>query len=422
MKSAILIPDNFVAMYRESSSNNIKKAYISFINEKNKVNKESKLGRYSETKETLKNEPVSGFSLFREETTYVNEYTEGRTYVSLFDPRGFIVKITVDNYIKICLSTDVNKGEIKGSFVYAFIHGYPKLINTDSEEYKKSLNRQDKMLPVNADSIVAGQRYCLKRDAKKIENPDKYIYLGKYDYHEILNHIDHVFASKKYYMTDNYKGKKHIFMLDSINKDNEYVFEAFMPSSLLTSDNSDYIDENLDHYINKYLMTNNHNGLKIKYLNENIETKKVNKRIEENAFIGFIDEKVYVIYGKVYISYKNGSYNDEDFINISCSIFNKKDFDDTFLISKILNRYVNPQKNEKYCTLYKQYEKEHNIFESCMNHKFFIDLMKLQELQYRYEELKYCFYEENKYHITDSRLHKLYQLLTDNNFKPFIYE
>lgn len=424
MKSAILIPDKIVVGYSKSSSNDVKKAYISFINDKNKVNKESKFEQYVESKESINNDPISGFSVYREEKTYVNDYTEGRSYISLFDPRGFIVKISVSNYIEICLSTDINKGEINGSFKYAFIKGYPILINIESSEYKESLNRQDEMLPVNADSVVIGQRYCLKRDAKKNKNPDKYIYLGKHNYHEILEYVNNVLAHSSHYITDNDKGEKHIFMLDGKDRYGKTVFKSFMPNSLLTIDNSDYIDENVDNYIDQYLATREHNGLKIKYTNKNIETKIENNKIQQNDFVGFINDKVYFVFSK-------SDYSGKDIVKFTISVFNKKDFDDRILISKVLNNYIDPKTYNNYNQLYQRYAEENKIFESCVDDSFFVHLMKIQhklkswnnKKDDQYKKLKDYFYTEKSFYINkNDNIEKMYQLLKENNFKTFIYE
>lgn len=418
MEKAIIIPDKIIAGYRESYNNNMKKAYISFINEKNKVNKESNFERYIDSKESLNNEPISGFTLNKHEETYINEYTEGRTYVSLFDPRGFIVKISVGNYINICLSTDINKGEIKGKFIYAFINGYPILLNVESKEYKDSLNRQQEMIPVNADTIVVGQRYCLKRDAKKNKNPDQYIYLGKHNYHEILNYVNHVLAHGRNYITDNNKGKKHIFMLDGKDRHGNAVFKSFMPNSLLTVDNSDYIDENIDDYINQYLNTREYSGLKIKYLDEDIETKIENNKVQNIDFVGFVGNKVYFIFTK-------SKYDEKNTVKLSISVFDKKDFNDNFLISSVLNNYIKKNSYNEYEELYKRYIDKNEKFESFVNDEFFIKLMELQHNStlFNKEEFKSYFYEKTYYNIDKNKsLKNIYQLLKEYNFKPFVYD
>lgn len=97
-------------------------AYIIYYDEKNKIRKETSFNSWINKDiavQEMKNEPTIGFVLNKNVKRY-NSFANNGGKFRIYDPRGFEIEITAENFIAITQTTNINAQELSGEFVYGW--------------------------------------------------------------------------------------------------------------------------------------------------------------------------------------------------------------------------------------------------------------------------------------------------------------
>lgn len=158
-----------------------KLAYVVYIDEKGVLRKEKSFESWRDQKidaEQYTNEPMSGFVLNKKAGGYDTGWNHRKTYVRIYDPRGFEFEISVENLLYILDNTSsiIGKG-LEGEFVYAWDGKDLVLLPVNAPEYEglKQLNEtRFEQNYVKAKDLKVGATYLTK-------NNSKIVFLGKFD-------------------------------------------------------------------------------------------------------------------------------------------------------------------------------------------------------------------------------------------------
>lgn len=158
-----------------------KLAYIIYFDEKGKLRKETSWQGWRDKKipnEIFDNEPTEGFVLNKEAGGISRSHWDSRkTYIRVYDPRGFEFEISVPNLLWILQNGDCIKGKgLDGEFVYGWDGTELVLVPIDSPDYKE-IAEKNKVIHENtfvkAKDLVIGATYENLRG-------ERYVYMGKY--------------------------------------------------------------------------------------------------------------------------------------------------------------------------------------------------------------------------------------------------
>lgn len=182
MKSNIFIPKTIkVGFQNRSDTYTQKLAYVIYIDEKGKVQKEASWNRWRDKKIDpidYSNEPTSGFVLNKKVGGYSSGWNHRQTYTRIYDPRGFEFEITVSNLLYILENTNSIKGKgLEGEFVYGWDGSDLILIPTGSPDYIE-ITEYNKVVHeknyVKSKDLVIGGKY-------KSKDNSEWIYMGRFD-------------------------------------------------------------------------------------------------------------------------------------------------------------------------------------------------------------------------------------------------
>lgn len=185
MKTNIFIPKKIkVGFQNRTDTYTQKLAYVIYYDQKNKLRKETSWEGWRDKNiepEDYDNEPITGFVLNKKVGGVEESYYDVRkTYVRVFDPRGFEFEITIPNLLYILENTSSIKGKgLEGEFVYGWDGKELVLIPVESPDYKQ-ISEYNNIIhnnkAIKAKDLIVGATYLTKDNQEKI-------YMGKFDYY-----------------------------------------------------------------------------------------------------------------------------------------------------------------------------------------------------------------------------------------------
>lgn len=185
MKTNIFIPKKIKVGFQTRNDTYTKKlAYVIYYDQKNRLRKETSWNSWRDEKiepEDYDNEPISGFVLNKKVGGVEESYYDVRkTYVRVFDPRGFEFEITIPNLLYILENTSSIKGKgLEGEFVYGWDGKELVLVPVESPDYKQ-ISEYNNIIhnnqSIKAKDLIVGATYLTKNNQEKI-------YMGKFDYY-----------------------------------------------------------------------------------------------------------------------------------------------------------------------------------------------------------------------------------------------
>ncbi|MBR3280537.1 MAG: hypothetical protein IKI57_01645 [Clostridia bacterium] len=202
-----------------------KLGYVIYFDEKGKLRKENSWNSWRDIlipPVTYDNVPSDGFIINKNVGGYKSYYWYGfrKSYIRIFDPRGFEFEITLDNLIYILKCSNCIDSTLQGKFVYAWDGTELVLMPLNSGDYE-DLNKLNhsrfNKTKITSKNIVVGGTY-LDRSGKKL------VYLGKFDYYPFGNVCD---------------GQFYEYTYSGNNKLNEYI-ESIRPAGTNPFDRSFY--------------------------------------------------------------------------------------------------------------------------------------------------------------------------------------
>ena len=125
MHSNIFIPKKLNVGFQNRDDTYTKKlAYVIYYDEKGKLRKQASWESWRDKKIDpieYDNEPTEGFVLNKNVGGYAYHWDARKSYIRVFDPRGFEFEITLPNLLYILENTNSIKGKgLDGKFVYGW--------------------------------------------------------------------------------------------------------------------------------------------------------------------------------------------------------------------------------------------------------------------------------------------------------------
>lgn len=196
-----------------------KLAYIIYYDQKNKLRKEASWKSWRDKNiepEEYDNVPTSGFVINKNAGGVEDSwsYDVRKTYVRVYDPRGFEFEITIPNLLFILENTSSIKGKgLEGEFVYGWDGTELVLIPTSSPDYN-SLNDLAQQLQndtyyLDPAELKVGYKYRIKHEGGEKE----IVYMGKF------NKFEYNFYTS---LSEKKRGKFHFFFAN-YNNTNYYL-------------------------------------------------------------------------------------------------------------------------------------------------------------------------------------------------------
>lgn len=181
---AIFIPKKLnVGFQGRAGTYSGKLAYVIYYDQTGKLRKETSWQNWRDKNipnEEYDNEPMDGF-VINKKVGGVEEswghFDARKTYVRVYDPRGFEFEITIPNLIWILENCDCIKGKgLDGKFVYGWNGTELLLVPVDSPDYKE-IEEKNKVIHNNTfiktKELIVGATY-------EDLNGKKYVYMGKF--------------------------------------------------------------------------------------------------------------------------------------------------------------------------------------------------------------------------------------------------
>lgn len=162
----IFIPEEIkVALKKEKDGTITEKlSYLTFVDRKGTLRSKVTWNSWGDLpKETIKNQPTSGFIINK---YIIKGYNPLSYWVRLVDPRGFDIDITIDNFMYILNYEGVIKGtkELTGNFAYGWSEErYLRLLPCNSDTYIDSLNESKKLYKgkITKELLKPGTKYLI---------------------------------------------------------------------------------------------------------------------------------------------------------------------------------------------------------------------------------------------------------------------
>ena len=147
MKSSIFIPSKICVGYCNREDTYTKKlAYVVYYDNRNKRRKETSFESWRDKKipiDDFENIPTSGFVLNKNVDGYKVDWNMRKSYIRVYDPRGFEFEIGLENLLYILENASSFKGKgLEGEFVYGWDGKDLVLIPTESPDYDAIKNFQ----------------------------------------------------------------------------------------------------------------------------------------------------------------------------------------------------------------------------------------------------------------------------------------
>lgn len=211
-----------------------KLAYVTYINKKNEIAKEKSWDSWRDKKIDIgifKNEPTEGFVLNKRVGGYKSGWNFRQTKCRVYDPRGFEVEITLENLLYILQECTSTKGKgLEGKFVYAWDGKDLVLLPICCEDYKCSINLQNKKENIKIKDLKIGAAY-------KGTDSSYFIYLGKLDWYTWVINDKKLKYPYLSYDSRYYKSIENVKLCTFVDIENQ-VFYGYKKSDKL-----DYIIE-----------------------------------------------------------------------------------------------------------------------------------------------------------------------------------
>lgn len=174
-------------------------AYIIYYDENKTLRKEKSFNSWIEKSiepKEMKNVPTSGFVLNKNVNRYSSFSSNGSKF-RIYDPRGFEMEISAENFIAITQTTNINAQELSGEFVYAWEGQDLILLPVNSKLYTEAKEYSDILFDkFDRKTIKEGNTY----KTKKLSD---LVFLGKFEVNSLesgmfyKNHEDSYTSSKK---------------------------------------------------------------------------------------------------------------------------------------------------------------------------------------------------------------------------------
>lgn len=257
MKPTVFIPKKIKAGYQSRAETFTGKlAYVIYYDERNKLRKEKSWNRWRQEglgSDDFENIPLKGFTINKKVGGYKSRWNFRKSYIRIYDPRGFEFEITVENLVYI-LENVISNPEtgLEGEFIYGWDGADLVLIPVNSEDYKeiKEYNKllHDKKSRLKVKDLTVGGTY-------KHKNNGNYVYMGRRKVWED-NYEWQDKGSDSYGERTILKGKYHTFIRQYKGRDARSDFFSIVnvksPSGVFIQEVSNNKSEELE-AIEKYI-------------------------------------------------------------------------------------------------------------------------------------------------------------------------
>lgn len=186
MKINIFIPTKINVGYQNRNDTYTGKlAYVIYFDEKGKLRKETSWQNWRDKdidNDIFDNEPIEGFVLNKKVGGVEESYYDVRkTYVRVYDPRGFEFEITIPNLLWILENCTSTKGKgLEGQFIYGWDGKELVLVPIDSPDYQEI---SDKNKIIHNNQFVKAKDLTIGATYENLSG-EKYVYMGKFDKYE----------------------------------------------------------------------------------------------------------------------------------------------------------------------------------------------------------------------------------------------
>lgn len=183
MNDNLNIPDKLkIGFQKRSDTYTGKLSYVTYINKKGKLAKETSWNGWRDNKITpleIDNVPTEGFVLNKKAGGYSRGWNHRQTYCRVYDPRDFEFEISIENLLYILQECTSSKGKgLEGKFVYAWSGKDLVLLPVNSVDYKMSKQLIDSTEKITMKSLKIGASYKGKvPNSNEISN--NLVYIGK---------------------------------------------------------------------------------------------------------------------------------------------------------------------------------------------------------------------------------------------------
>lgn len=231
MNSNIFIPKKIKVGYNKRKDTYTKKlAYVIYYDEKGKLRKETSWENWRSKDiepDDFENSPTEGFVLNKNVGGYAYHWDARKSYIRIFDPRGFEFEITLPNLLYILENTSSIKGKgLEGQFVYGWEGKELVLVPVNAPEYtemQKMTNTLYEGNSIKPSDLKVGYTYLTAKG-------ERYVYMGRspeYTYRSITqsynDYLGYFNAElKKHPEAKRYKNSHYKEYKYPINKGNKY--------------------------------------------------------------------------------------------------------------------------------------------------------------------------------------------------------
>lgn len=180
---SLFLPKRLNVGYRSRSGTYTGKlGYVTYFDEKGVLRKEKSWEGWRDNRidNTLyDNEKLSGFVINKTSGGERSGWDTRKSYIRVYDPRGFEVEITIDNLLYIIEHSTIEGKNLIGEYIYGWDGAEMVLIPVSSPEFEE-LERRNNLIHTNntirARNLKVGATYLTKQGGE-------WIYLGRYDYY-----------------------------------------------------------------------------------------------------------------------------------------------------------------------------------------------------------------------------------------------
>lgn len=223
MDNQLLIPKKIkIGFQNRTDTYTGKLAYVTYFDLKGVLRKEKSWEGWRDKKidpQEFDNEPTTGFVINKNVERYGwSSFSSDRSYIRIFDPRGFEFEITPENLIGILMTGDCSRRTLDGEFVYSWSGKELVLLPCAADEYQTSSKYTSlQTQKIGAKNLKEGATYT----TKKMESV---VYVGRferYPLHPEGNSNFYVQKPEKNYvfvsrLTNNFVFKKDVSFLATV--------------------------------------------------------------------------------------------------------------------------------------------------------------------------------------------------------------
>lgn len=289
------IPDKLKIGFQERSDTYTGKlSYVTYINKKGKLAKETSWNGWRDNKITpleIDNVPTEGFVLNKKAGGYSSGWNHRQTYCRVYDPRDFEFEISIENLLYILQECTSSKGKgLEGQFVYAWSGKDLILLPVDSVDYKMSKQLIDSTEKITMKSLKIGASYKGKVP-NSTEISSNLVYIGKMTWYGFVGGSISNYRHGQYNRKEEYKYEltsKTVPTFVDIDKKEFYGFYSLSSLYHLVDDNVLSLSE-VEDYKEKFLHTFHGSANEIE--------KSFVKRGDKNKYLDIYSSYGYSHYG-----------------------------------------------------------------------------------------------------------------------------